>query len=377
MVAVMIIIAVALKKANQPYIIGYILAGVLMGESGLGYIQSSEMIEVVGEIGLILLLFFVGMEISLPDYKKQWKVASVGTMLQICFTVAVIGGLGYFLGWSLNRSIVIGLVVALSSSAVVIKLLQDKRLMEHQLGKNLVSILLTQDILLAPILVLISVLGGSSQSFSDIGLLITGAILCVLVLAFIYFKKELRIPYSKVLENDNELQVFAAIAFCFGGAMATSVFGLSPALGAFIGGMFIHAANASHWIEDTLNSFRIIFVSVFFVGVGLQIDLAFIEAHLASIMLVLFGVFVVNHLLNAVVLRLVGSKWKEAILGGAYLAQIGELSFLLCLAALQFNIITEFSYSFTISLIAITLIISPFWISLTERLTGKIETSES
>ena len=363
-----ILVGFFLKRIKQPYIIGYILVGIFLGDSGIGLIQNSEQIQNIGELGLILLLFFVGMEISLPEFKQQWKIAFIGTTLQIFFSVGLIALLGYFLEWSWTRIIVLGFVISLSSSAVIIRILEDKGIIDNRLGKNLLSILLTQDMLIAPMLVMVSMLGGASQTTSSIVLLIVGALLFVIVLTYIYFKQEITIPFSDTIKDDHELQVFMALIFCFGGALLSSFFGLSAALGSFIGGMIMHAGKATHWIHDTLNSFRILFVSVFFIGIGLQIDLSFIYLNVYAILIVLISVFLTNHFLNTIILRVFNCSWKEALLGGAFLAQIGELSFLLSLTAFNLNIISDFSYLFTISLIAITLIVSPFWIALTEMI---------
>jgi len=363
-----VILGMLLKKMKQPYIIGYILVGILVGDSGFGLIQNSEIIQGIGELGLILLLFFVGMEISLPEFKQQWKISIIGTTFQVFFSVFAVYLLGSYLDWNISRIVVLSFVISLSSSAVIIRIIQEKGIIESKLGKNILSILLTQDILIAPMLVIISMLGGKEQSTTDISLLLVGAVVFTAILIYIYIKKEVKIPFAKTIEKDHELQVFIALVFCFGGALLSSFFGLSPALGSFIGGMIMHAGNSTEWIHDTLNSFRILFVSIFFIGVGLQIDLAFILNNSNTILVALLAVFFTNHLLNTIILRLFSSDWKDAILGGAYLAQIGELSFMLCLAAYNMDIITSFSYSFTISLIAITLIISPFWIGFTEKI---------
>lgn len=366
-----VIAGLFLKKLKQPYIIGYILVGILIGNSGLGLIQNSETIQHIGELGLILLLFFVGMEISLPQFKNQWKISLIGTTIQVLFSVLLMYLLGSYLDWYFSRIVVLGFVIALSSSAVIIGIIQDKGLIESKLGKNILSILLTQDILIAPMLVIISMIGGGAQSTSSIFLLVGGAILFTLILIYIYVKTEITIPFAKHIEKDHELQVFIALIFCFGGALLSSYLGLSPALGSFVGGMVMHAGKSTDWIHDTLNSFRVLFVSIFFIGIGLQIDLAFIYENIHTISLALLGAFITNHVLNAIILRIFDCSWKNAILGGAYLAQIGELSFMLCLAAFNLQIISKFSYSFTISLIAISLAISPFWIGITDFIIKK------
>ncbi|WP_298318381.1 cation:proton antiporter [uncultured Aquimarina sp.] len=363
-----IVLSIILRKMNQTYIIGYILAGILLGEQGLAVVDDKESVELLGELGVILLLFFIGMEINLIDFLKRWKLAVLGTLLQIILSVLLVFFIGSFYDWSLARSVVLGFVIALSSSAVVIKLLQDKHLIDTRIGKNVLSILLAQDIVFVPLLIIISQLGGKAESTESIVLMIIGAIVIVATLVYIYIKGVIVLPYSKKIYRDHELQVFMAIFLCFGGALATSFFGISPALGAFVGGMIINAAKATDWIHDTLHSFRVLFVSLFFISVGLQIDLGFVYNNLWTIFSVIFVVYITNHLLNTVILKVFSNTWKEAFLGGALLAQIGELSFLISSTALGLGIIEEFSYNFTISLISLTLIISPFWIGLSEKL---------
>ncbi len=363
-----ILIGLLLKKMKQPYIIGYILIGVVLGEQGLGMIEDKESIHHLGEIGIILLMFFIGMEISLPELVKRWKIAVFGTLIQVGLSVLIIYAIGYFADWKLARSIVLGFVIALSSSAVIIKLLEDKQLVDSPIGKNVLSILLTQDIIVVPLLIITSFLGGTSEPTGNIILMIGGGMLIIAVLVYIYFKQTVKLPFSKSIKNDHEFQVFVAIFFCFGGALLASLFGLSPALGAFVGGMIMHAAKSTKWIHNTLHAFRVLFVAFFFISIGLQIDFTFIYQNAFLIAIILFFVYITNHLINAFILRLFSLTWREALLGGALLAQIGELSFLLSSSAFHLDIIGQYGYQFTISLISLTLIISPFWILITEKL---------
>ncbi|QHI39124.1 Iron transporter MagA [Kordia antarctica] len=365
---VVIIFSVVLRAVNQTYIIGYIFTGILLGQHGIGVVKDEESIFLLGELGIILLLFFIGMEINLVDFVKRWKVAVVGTLAQISLSVLIVVIIGHFIDWNFARSVVVGFVIALSSSAVVIKLLQDKKLINKRVGKNVLSILLAQDVALVPLLIIISQLGGKEQSMQSLVLMIVGAVIIVSVLIYIYIKGTLHIPFAKRIDRDHELQVFMAIFLCFGGALFTLLFGLSGALGAFVGGMIINSVKETGWIHDTLHSFRVLFVSFFFISVGLQIDLDFLQHNLGIILIVLLVVYMTNHFLNTIILRMFSSNWREAFLGGALLAQIGELSFLLSSTALSLGIIQEFAYKFTISLISLTLIISPFWIGLTEKL---------
>lgn len=363
-----IIIGLVLKKFKQPYIIGYIIIGALLGEHGIGLIKDADSIHHLGEIGIILLLFFIGMEISLPELVKQWKLAVLGTLLQVAISVLIVLAIGYFFNWNFERSIILGFVIALSSSAIIIKIIQDKNLITTRIGKNVLSILLMQDIIIVPLLIITSLIGGKEEPIENILLMIVGGLIVIAILIYIYIKRSIKLPFESKLENDHELQVFAAILLCFGGALLASAFGLSPALGAFVGGMVMHVSKATDWIYDTLHSFRVLFVALFFVSIGLQIDFEFIIENYVVISIILLSVYLTNHFINSFILKLFSCKTHEAILGGALLAQIGELSFLISSSAYSLEILESFGYKFTISLISLTLLISPFYISVTEKL---------
>ena len=174
-----------------------------------------------------------------------------------------------------------GFVIALSSSAVIFKLLEDKALIKKKIGQNVSSILLAQDIAIAPILIIISIVGGEDTSFNSVLLKIIGGILILSIIIYIYIRKEIKwLPFRKSIKKDHELQVFLALFFCFAGAMIAGLFGISEALGAFVGGLVMHAGKATKWIHDAIHSFRILFVAVFFVSIGAQINIQFLLANL-------------------------------------------------------------------------------------------------
>ena len=206
-ISVMAILIVAvglfLKKIKQPYIIGYILVGAMLGQSGLGFIEDPSTIDHLGEMGIILLLFFIGMEISLPEFVKQWKVAAIGTTIQVVLSVVIILAVGYFFGWRMERSVILGFVIALSSSAVIIKLLSDKNLTNTRIGKNVLSILLMQDIIIVPLLIAVTMLGGKEESTKAIFLNIAGGLVIIISLIYIYKKQTIKLPFSKAIEKDS------------------------------------------------------------------------------------------------------------------------------------------------------------------------------
>jgi len=368
---IIVILGGILRYFKQPYIIAYILAGVLLGDYGFGIITDQTLIITMGDIGLILLMFFIGMEISLPGLVKNWKVAVLGTFVQVIASVLLVAGIGYFLQWQINQIVTIGFVISLSSSAIVIKLLQDNGEINTSTGKNVLSILLMQDILIVPMMIITNYLGGNVPTIQESVLQIIGGMLVIGAILWIWRKKEIEIPFSKQVEADHEMQVFVALIICFGCATMTAFFGLSAALGAFVGGMVIHATRSATWFHNSLHAFRVMFVALFFVSVGMMIDLKYLMEHWGTVSLIILAVYISNHFINAVVLHYFGRNWKKSLYGGALLGQVGELSFVLGASAYSAQIISDFTYQLTIMVISLTLLISPFWITFTKKMTGK------
>lgn len=360
-----------LRSLRQPYAVAYILAGVMLGQHGFQILTDQVVINSLGEFGLILLLFFIGMEISLPDLLKNWKVPAFGTLLQIGGSILAVCSLGFYLGWEWKRMIVLGFVISLSSSAVVIKILQDNLEMQTTIGKNVISILLMQDILIVPMLIIVGYLGGQVPSSAEIIKQLFGGVFIIGILLWITRKKEIQLPYSKSVEKDHELQVFVAFMICFGFALFTAFLGLSAALGAFIGGIVVHAAQSTTWIHDSLHAFRVVFVAIFFISIGMLIDLDFLKTNWETVAYLVTAVLFTNHLINSLILRYFGNSWQDSIYGGALLAQVGELSFILSALASGIGIISTYGYQLAILVIALTLLISPFWIGLTKMLVDK------
>ena len=358
-----------LKRFKQPYIIAYILAGVAFGSHGLGLLTDQESIALTGELGLILLLFFIGMEISLPDFVKQWRSALFGTGLQLAGSVGLTLLIGHFLGWGLNRIVLLGFVISLSSSAVVVRLLEERKQMTSGVGQNVLSVLLTQDMLAVPMLITIGLLSGEVIDYTQLSLQVVGGLLIIGLLIFLLVRKTVRLPFSDTLRHDHELQVFAGLLLCFGLAYLTSLFELSAALGAFVAGILVHSARGTDWLHHSLHPFRIVLVAIFFLSVGLLIDLHFLLENWVAVVLLTGLVYLTNHGINAITLRFLGNSWKSSLYGGSLLAQIGELSFVLCTAGYRGGMLSEFGYQMTILIIAVTIFFSPLYIALTERLT--------
>lgn len=364
-----LIIGALFSFFKQPYVIAYILVGILLGKHGLGLINEPEAASALGALGIVLLLFFVGLEISLPKIISNWRVAVLGTLFQVLITVIVSMLISTKLGWPLNHGILIGFVISLSSTAVVIKLLQDWNELNTKFGQNVLGVLIVQDLIVTPMIIAISFLGGKQLGETDFSLQILGGIIITALLIWILKKGSFQLPFSEVVKNDHELQVFMALSLCFGLAVLAGITGLSTALGAFIAGMIISSAKETHWVHEKMDDFRVLFVALFFVSVGLLIDIDFIKEHFVLISLIVLVVFITKTFINALILRVLGDSWKESIYSGALLSQIGEFSFVLGAIGLAAGLIDSFVYQSIIAIISLTLLLSPFWIYFIKKLT--------
>lgn len=361
-------LGVILRWLRQPFVVAYIVAGVLLGEYGFGLVTDDSVINSLGEFGLILLLFFIGMEISLPDLVKNWRAPLLGTAGQVLASVGLTALIGWAMDWPWSQIVMLGFVLALSSSAVVIKLLDDAGETNSDVGQKVISILLMQDVLIVPMLIATDYLGGRVPPTEEVLRQVIGGVLIIGFLFWILKKKHVKLPYTHYIRKDHELQVFIAFIICFGFALLTALLGLSAALGAFLAGIYVHAARSTQWFHDSLHSFRVIFVALFFVSIGLMIDLDFLMANLSVVLLLVGAAYLSNHFINSLILHSLGSDWRNSLYGGGLLAQIGELSFIIAATGQYTGIIGDYGYQLAVLVISLTLLISPFWIGLTRSL---------
>jgi CPA2 family monovalent cation:H+ antiporter-2 len=274
--------------------------------------------------------------------------------------------MGLWLGWPFSRSILLGFVVSLSSTAVVLKLLHDRGELQSKPGQNVILILLTQDLAVVPMLIIISLLGDKAPSQSELFLQIGGGTLLLALSAWLISRDQIKLPFMSHVRKNHELQVFTALLICFGMAYISGVLNLSVALGAFIAGMIVATAKETEWVHHALAPLHVIFVAIFFVSVGMLIDIVFLQEHLLQILFLTIIVLLSNTFINSVILRALNntSTWSDALYSGALLSQVGEFSFVLAAVGLNSLIITQAAYQMTIAVIAISLLVSPVWVSL-------------
>ncbi|MGJ8668272.1 MAG: cation:proton antiporter [Oceanococcus sp.] len=366
LIAVLALLGVGLlmRFLRQPHIVAYLLAGVLLGPHGIGLLDDAESMARAGEFGVALLLFFVGMKVSPRKLMARWRVTGIGTLMQILASVGVVALVGIMLDWEINRIVLIGFVISLSSTAVVLNVLQDRNELHTQAGRDVIGVLLTQDLAIIPMLIIIGLLGGEKPSTESLVMQGIGVFLILFMLWWLTTSNRVRLPMGARLRNDHEMQVFAALGLLLGMAYLSAWFGLSAAMGAFLAGMLIGVAKETNWVQNRLDPFRVVFVALFFVSIGALVDLGFFAEHFALIVSMAGLVLVTNWLINAFTFRLLGESWGHSVYAGALLSQIGEFSFILAAVGLQVGTITNFAYQLTVAIIAVSLLFAPAWINL-------------
>jgi CPA2 family monovalent cation:H+ antiporter-2 len=366
-----VIISAVMKYFKQPAVVAYLLVGFLLGPSVFSFIKQPDILNRLGSLGVLLLLFFVGMEVSPKQLLSNWYVSVAGTLLKVLLSFFVSLMLAHFFNWTFSRVVLITFIISLSSTAVILKLLQDWKELETKLGQNILGILLLQDLLVIPMLIILGQLGGQTLEIHSVILQVIGGSLSIATVVWITVKPEIKLPFLAHFTSDPENQVFIALIICFGLALVTTLCQLSGALGAFLAGMIIASAKQTHWAYQSLNSLRTIFMALFFLSVGMLVDIHFLWQNFAQVIMLVILIISLNTLSTMLILRLLKSSWRESIYGGSLLSQIGEFAFVLASIGLAINIVNKSQYQMLIITITLSLFVSPLWILLIKKLINR------
>lgn len=350
------------RRLRQPYVIGYLVAGIAIGPFGLGLFEDAHSLARLGEVGVILLLFFVGMEVDLTRLLTSWKISVFGTALQILASLGAVAILGIAADWPTARIVLLGFAISLSSTALVMSMLRQRRELETAAGRDVLGILLVQDVAVIAMLIVVGLFAGDRPSVTRAALQTLGGLAFLGLLAYLVRGRSITLPLGRWLRNDHELQVFGAFILCFGLAWLSSLLGLSTALGAFAAGLVVAAARETDWIHRSLEPYRVLFVAAFFVSVGALIDLDFVVDEWHIVVGLVVAALVTNTLINAGALRSLGRSWASSFYSGALLSQVGEFSFVLAAVGRESGVIGEYAFQGVMAMIVGTLLVTPLWI---------------
>jgi CPA2 family monovalent cation:H+ antiporter-2 len=348
-----------------PIILGYLVGGIAIGPYGFGLVHDTETINNLATIGVVLLLFTIGLEFSLKEVLRMGKIAVLGGIAQIVLTAAVGLGLGRLVGLSMLGAVFFGFIIALSSTMVVLKLLMERGELDTTHGRIMLGILLVQDLSVVPMMVIMpAVGGGTGEIWVSLGWAVLKAVLFIgLMLALGFWG----LPWflGKVAgQRSRELFLLTVIVLCLAAAFGTYYFGLSAAFGAFAAGLLISQSGFARQAFADILPLRDTFAALFFVSLGMLANLHFIGGNLADVAIVVVIIMAAKFLICSLITRLFGYSHKTVLFVGTGLIQIGEFSFILAMMGVGLGIISERLYSLTVAAAIITMLLTPFMMSL-------------
>ena len=359
----------AARFLKQSPIVGYLLAGIVIGPHMLSLIQDAGEIRVLATIGVVLLLFTLGVKFSLRELIRVRKVAIGGGIFQLLLTTGLGMGVAILLGWSLREAIIFGFLIAISSTMVVIGMLTYRGELDSVHGRVMVGILLMQDIAVAFMMFIIPVLGGSGGNLLVIlGLAAFKAVVFLIVVLLLGAWVVPRFMKHVAGRGSRELFILAGAVLCFGGAFGAYYFGLSAALGAFAVGLLISESAFAHQVLGDMLPLRDIFSALFFVSVGMLINLPFMAGNITPVIVIVLTIILGKFVICSGTAWLFGYRGKTVPLVGAGMIQIGEFSFVLAELGLRSGVLSQQLYSLLLASALVAIMLTPVVYSLTANL---------
>ena len=357
----------AMARLNQPAIVGYILSGILLGPSGLGLVGNRGQIEALAELGVLMLLYIIGMELSVRSFRRMWRIAVFSTGLQVLVSLLAMVILGHFLNWDATQVIFFAFVLALSSTAVSVKMMEDVGTLRQRVGRIGVGVLIAQDLAVAPMLIVLGGMAGEGFDFLVLLELLLTVGLLVLLIRYLARDRKLNLTFAKLLLGRVDLRPVAALAWCFAAAAVAGLVGISAVFGAFLAGLVVGSSYQRQEIFEAAKPIESILLMTFFLSIGLLVDLSFIWNNISLVLLLWAFVTVFKTALNTVIFRAMGESWHHAFLSSLFLAQIGEFGFILGGVAIDSAIIDSDLYRLVVAVTVLSLITSPIWTNSARR----------
>jgi CPA2 family monovalent cation:H+ antiporter-2 len=353
----------AMARLHQPAFVGYILAGILLGPSALGLVDNRDRVAGLAELGVLMLLFLVGMQLNVRAFRLVWRLALTAVALQVAASVAVMLAVAFAFDFPPRLSILLGCVVALSSTAVAIRMMEQSGELKSRVGRLTVAVLIAQDLAFVPMLLTV-------ESFDRVGLgTVLHLVAALALLAFLMWllRRRVRLPFAHIVAGDADLSPLTGLVYCFGAAALAGLIDLSAAYGAFVAGLVIGNSNQRERMIQASHPIQSILMMAFFLSIGLLIDLRYIADNALTVFVLFLIVTVFKTALNVAIMRVLGENWTRAFLEGVLISQIGEFSFLLAAAGLAAGTISPDDSRLVVSVTALSLALSPVWLVMARR----------
>ncbi len=367
-----VVIVFALQKIKLPSIIGFLVTGIIIGPYGLSLINAVDQVETLSEIGVILLLFVIGMELSIKQLASIKKTVFFGGLFQVGITALVTAGIYFTLGSTWSEGVFVGFIFSLSSTAIVLKTLQDRKEIATPHGRNALAILIFQDIIVVPMMLITPLLAGASENIGrDVLMLVlkSGVVLIITIVSARYVVP--RLMHAVARTNSRELFLLVTITICFAVAFLTSEVGLSLALGAFMAGLIISESEYSHQATSIILPFRELFTSFFFVSVGMLLDLRFFIENILIVLLLVLAVFLIKSIIAALAVAILRYPTKTVLLTGLSLFQVGEFAFILSKVGIDYDILAPTTNQYFLSVSIVSMILTPFILIFSDRIANR------
>jgi CPA2 family monovalent cation:H+ antiporter-2 len=352
------LVSVLFWRLRQPLILGYVLAGLLLSPLTPGpRVHDVHTFEIMAEAGVILLMFSIGIEFSIPELLRVKWVALIGAPIGICLSIGLGVGVGMLLGWPLPQGIAVGCIISVASTMVLMRLLMDRGELSSDAGRVMVTLTLVEDLAVVILTVLLPGLGSSGGAdYTHVLWKIGKAVLLLIPVVFIGWKVVPRLLARVEKTGNDEISLLLALTICLVVAAITEAIGLSLALGAYVGGMLLGSSEYAHKLAAKTLPIRDAFVALFFVTIGMLIDprtwLSNWRLLAVMVGMIIIGKFVVWF----AVVRLFGYPAQTALRVGVGLTQIGEFSFILAQVSLHSGLIGSNVYNATLAASLVTIL---------------------
>lgn len=379
LLAAVIMVAI-FRRIHLPPILGYIMVGVLMGPHALGLIANEENIHFLAEFGIVFMLFAIGLEFSIPKFLTMRRTMLGLGSLQVIFSMMLFGLIAHLVGVSWEVALLAGGALAMSSTAVVLKQLQEQAEMQSRHGRNALGILLFQDFAAIPFLIIIPVLGtnlaqGDASTVSMSHELLWALIKGILAIGILLItgRMLLRPMFHEVARaKSNELFTLTVLLVAIGAAALTNSLGLSMALGAFIAGMMLAETEFQHQIESDIRPFQDVLLGLFFVTIGILIDLHVVWLHASMILLITLGLIITKAIIIGILEYAFGNNAGVALRTALVLAHGGEFGFALLSLMFTQKLLPELEGQMLLTAAIFSMMFSPILIKYNGAITKKL-----
>ena len=360
-------------KLKIPTIIGYLLTGIVSGPYVLGLIHGTHDLDLMAEIGVILLMFTIGMEFSLNHLLKIRKTVFLGGFLQLILTTGVVALVSHSFELSWRTSLFLGFLTSLSSTAVVLKILQERGDLTSNYGQTVLGILIFQDIIIIPMLLFIPMLGGQTVDIANELWLLAVKTVFIIVFVFVGYKWLMpRMLHAVAFTKNQELFLMFIFLVCLSVALMTASLGMSLAFGAFLAGLMVSESEYSHNAFGHLIPFKDTFTSFFFVTIGMLLDVHFVLEHYRIVLFAVFLVLFIKSIFAGSTAFVLGHTFRGTIMVGIALSQVGEFSFIIAKTGMEFKLLSDYFYQLFLSVTIITMSVSPFVILIAKPMAERL-----